>query len=62
MPSITLANLHYTTPDAQPLFTGLDLGFAAERTGLIGRNGVGKTTRLRLHALAQGRERAAAGG
>ena len=50
MPSITLANLHYTTPDAQPLFTGLDLGFAAERTGLIGRNGVGKTTLLRLIA------------
>jgi ATPase subunit of ABC transporter with duplicated ATPase domains len=50
MPSITLANLHYTTPDAQPLFTGLDLGFAAERTGLVGRNGVGKTTLLRLIA------------
>lgn len=50
MPSITLANLHYTTADAQPLFTGLDLGFAAERTGLVGRNGVGKTSLLRLIA------------
>lgn len=50
MPSITLANLHYSTADAQPLFTGLDLGFAAERTGLVGRNGVGKTTLLRLIA------------
>ena len=50
MPAITLSNLHYTTPDAQPLFTGLDLGFAAERTGLVGRNGVGKTTLLRLIA------------
>ena len=48
MPSITLANLHYTTADAQPLFAGLDLGFAAERTGLVGRNGVGKTSLLRL--------------
>ena len=48
MPTITLSNLSYTTPDAQPLFTGLDLGFAAERTGLVGRNGVGKTTLLRL--------------
>ncbi|WP_144037855.1 ATP-binding cassette domain-containing protein, partial [Sphingopyxis sp. KK2] len=50
MPSITLANLHYTIADAQPLFTGLDLGFAAERTGLVGRNGVGKTSLLRLIA------------
>lgn len=48
--TIALSNLHYTTPDAQPLFTGLDLGFAAERTGLVGRNGVGKTTLLRLIA------------
>ena len=48
MPSITLSNLHYSTPDAQPLFAGLDLGFAAERTGLVGRNGVGKTSLLRL--------------
>ncbi len=50
MPSITLANLHYTIADAQPLFTDLDLGFAAERTGLVGRNGVGKTSLLRLIA------------
>ena len=48
--SITLSNLHYSTADAQPLFSGLDLGFAAERTGLVGRNGVGKTTLLRLIA------------
>lgn len=50
MPAITLSKLHYSTPDAQPLFTGLDLGFAAERSGLVGRNGVGKTTLLRLIA------------
>lgn len=50
MPSITLSSLHYSTPDAQPLFAGLDLGFAAERTGLVGRNGVGKSTLLRLIA------------
>ncbi|HMP45745.1 MAG TPA: ATP-binding cassette domain-containing protein, partial [Sphingopyxis sp.] len=50
MPAITLSNLHYTTLDARPLFSGLDLSFAAERTGLVGRNGVGKTTLLRLLA------------
>lgn len=50
MPAIILSNLHYSTADAHPLFTGLDLGFAAERTGLVGRNGIGKTSLLRLIA------------
>lgn len=50
MPAITLSNLHYSTPDAHPLFSGLDLGFAPERSGLVGRNGVGKTSLLRLIA------------
>jgi ATPase subunit of ABC transporter with duplicated ATPase domains len=40
------------TPDGKPLYTNLDLSFAAERTGLVGRNGVGKTTLLRLIAGA----------
>src|SRR5690606_14661435 len=30
------------------LFQHLDLSFGPERTGLVGRNGVGKTTLLRL--------------
>lgn len=46
--SITLHQLSYSTPDNQPLFTGLDLSFGSERTGLIGRNGTGKSTLLRL--------------
>jgi ATPase subunit of ABC transporter with duplicated ATPase domains len=46
--SITLAGLSWSTPDGRPLFSNLDLSFAAGRTGLVGRNGVGKTTLLRL--------------
>ena len=50
MTSITLSGLSWTTPDGRPLFTGLDLSFGPERTGLVGRNGVGKSTLLKLIA------------
>ncbi len=46
--SITLSNLSWSTPDGRPLFSNLDLSFGAERAGLVGRNGVGKTTLLKL--------------
>jgi ATPase subunit of ABC transporter with duplicated ATPase domains len=46
--SITLANLGWSTPDGRALFSNLDLSFGADRTGLVGRNGVGKTTLLGL--------------
>lgn len=45
---ITLDRLSYRTPDGRPLLDNLTLVFGAERTGLVGRNGVGKTTLLRL--------------
>ena len=48
--SITLSKLSWSTPDGQPLFSDLDLAFGENRTGLVGRNGVGKTTLLRLIA------------
>ncbi len=48
--SITLAGLSWSTPDGRPLFSNLDLSFGPERTGLVGRNGVGKSTLLRLIA------------
>jgi ATPase subunit of ABC transporter with duplicated ATPase domains len=48
--SIVLANLAWSTPDGRPLFADLDLTFGPERTGLVGRNGVGKTTLLKLIA------------
>ncbi len=46
--SITLSNLSWSTPDGRALFSNLDLSFGAECAGLVGRNGVGKTTLLRL--------------
>ncbi len=46
----TLDGLSYRTPDGRSLFDNLTLAFGAERTGLVGRNGVGKTTLLRLIA------------
>lgn len=51
--SITLSSLSWSTPDGRPLFSNLDLGFGCERTGLVGRNGVGKTTLLKLIAGEQ---------
>ena len=46
--SITLSNLSWSTPDGRPLLSSLDLSFGTERTGLVGRNGVGKTTLIKL--------------
>jgi ATPase subunit of ABC transporter with duplicated ATPase domains len=48
MPFVTLSALTYTGPDGQTLFSHLDLSFGTGRTGLVGRNGVGKTTLFRL--------------
>lgn len=48
--SVTIAKLSYSGPDGHKLFSDLDLTFGPGRTGLVGRNGVGKTTLLRLIA------------
>jgi ATPase subunit of ABC transporter with duplicated ATPase domains len=44
----TLDAVSATTPDGRVLFDTLTLAFGRERTGLVGRNGVGKSTLLRL--------------
>jgi len=45
---ITLDGLTQLSPDGRVLFDNLSLVFGREKTGLVGRNGVGKTTLLRL--------------
>jgi ATPase subunit of ABC transporter with duplicated ATPase domains len=45
---ITLDRLSFRAPDGRALFEDLSLTFGRERTGLVGRNGVGKTTLARL--------------
>jgi ATPase subunit of ABC transporter with duplicated ATPase domains len=56
--SIILSNVILATPDGRTLVPHINLSFKAERTGLIGRNGVGKTTLLSLiageHPLGSG--------
>ncbi|MBP7703902.1 MAG: ABC-F family ATP-binding cassette domain-containing protein [Caulobacter sp.] len=44
----TLDAVSATAPDGRVLFDNLTIAFGRERTGLVGRNGVGKTTLLRL--------------
>lgn len=48
--SIVLSDLSWAAPDTPPLFTKLNVNFGPVRTGLVGRNGVGKTTLLKLIA------------
>ncbi len=48
--SITLRSIGYNSPDGKPLLADIDLVFGPVRTALVGRNGVGKTTLLRLIA------------
>jgi ATPase subunit of ABC transporter with duplicated ATPase domains len=47
---ITVTDLAWSTPDGRPVFSDLNLSFRPERTGVVGRNGVGKSTLLRLIA------------
>lgn len=46
--SITLTDIGFALPDGRVLFSDLNLSFVPERTGLIGRNGIGKSTILKL--------------
>jgi ATPase subunit of ABC transporter with duplicated ATPase domains len=48
--SISLSSLGYALPDNRVLFSDLTFSFNLERTGLVGRNGVGKSTLLNLIA------------
>ena len=48
MPSITFSQISWSPPDGRAVFSDLNLQLQPERTGIIGRNGVGKSTLLRL--------------
>ena len=47
---IELEDISWSTPDGNPLLDDISLAFGSERNGLIGRNGVGKTTLLKIIA------------
>ena len=48
--SVSLSGLSWSTPDGTPLFTDVNLSFGPECSGIVGRNGTGKSTLLRLIA------------
>jgi ATPase subunit of ABC transporter with duplicated ATPase domains len=50
MPFLSVRNLTFRLPDGRVLLENLDLSFGPERTGLVGRNGVGKSSLLALLA------------
>ena len=50
--TITLASLTFALPDGRVLFSDLNFSFNRERVGLVGRNGVGKSSLLTLIAGA----------
>jgi ATPase subunit of ABC transporter with duplicated ATPase domains len=50
MHSISAVGLGWSLPDGRPLFDNLDFHFAAERIGLVGANGCGKSTLIGILA------------
>lgn len=48
MPSISISGLNWVTPTGRAVLGGIDLRFSQERVGLVGRNGIGKTTLLQI--------------
>ena len=49
-PIVALNAVTLATPDGRPLLENLDLVFGSDRTGLVGRNGIGKSTLLSVIA------------
>ncbi|RVT91146.1 ABC-F family ATP-binding cassette domain-containing protein [Sphingomonas crocodyli] len=48
--SIALSDISWSAPDGTRVLDRLTIAFGAERAGIVGRNGVGKSTLLRLIA------------
>ena len=49
-PRLTLHGVSYTLPQGRQLFSSLSASFGAQRTGLVGRNGAGKSVLARILA------------
>lgn len=49
-PSLTLEGVSFVLPDGRPLFSDLNASFDARHTGLVGRNGAGKSVLARVMA------------
>ncbi|WP_326686685.1 MULTISPECIES: ABC-F family ATP-binding cassette domain-containing protein [unclassified Streptomyces] len=49
-PALTCSRLSFSWADGSPVFTGFDLSAGPGRTGLIGLNGTGKSTLLKIVA------------
>ena len=47
---ITLLNVAWSTPDGHPILSNVSAAFERECTGIVGRNGIGKSTLLSLMA------------
>ncbi|MEU2005618.1 ABC-F family ATP-binding cassette domain-containing protein [Rhodococcus sp. NPDC019627] len=47
---LSLSDLTFSWPDGEPVFDGVDAVFGSGRTGVVGLNGTGKSTLLRLIA------------
>lgn len=47
-PSIRLSDVDFAWPDGNPVFEGLDVVFSSGTTGIVGSNGVGKSTLFKL--------------
>src|SRR3712207_1767898 len=50
VPSLVCTDLSFAWPDGDQVFSSLDVAFPDGTTGLVGRNGVGKSTLLRVLA------------
>ncbi|MEG0201692.1 MAG: ATP-binding cassette domain-containing protein, partial [Comamonas sp.] len=49
-PRLTLHGVSYVLPTGKTLFSDLSASFGAQHTGLVGRNGVGKSLLARILA------------
>lgn len=47
-PQILIQQMSYILPNGKTVFTDLSLAFSKQKTGLIGKNGIGKSTLIKL--------------